>query len=379
MKKTTYPVVFLALAISVAPVFAGDADTPSLRLSPTKIPACTKAHVCQDLPYGGRQVGKGAVHEDVAQTYDLYLPGNIGEIEKSAPFYLFVHGGSWKHGNKGGRRSKLFAEMAEQGFVVASMNYVLCNEKRGGNHTFAEMLADIDAMVSHLPSLAKAAGISIPRIAIGGSSAGGHLSLLYAYDGANPSVLGLGLKHTVPVACVFSDCGPSDIASPEFMVAVQDWKMRKKVFTDCYEWLCILAGGQYGREDIRVTVERLAKHSPITLVNKKCPPTICLYGEINSIKTTGTFKRTKDGQPETYTALWKNIGSKETPPESVGADGIVTSQNYVTLTNGLAAAGVPFAARLEPYPHCQILSRKPATRPWLYKNLRKYLKGNEAK
>ena len=167
--------------------------------------------------------------------------------------------------------------------------------------------------------------------------------------------------------------------NPEFMVAAQDCKMRKGGFVDCYKWLSVLAGGQYGKEDIRVTVERLAKHSPITLVNGKCPPTICLYGEINSIKTTGTFKRTKDGQPKTYTALWKNTGSKETPPESVGTDGIVTSQNYVTLTNGLAAAGVPFAARLEPYPHCRILSRKPETRPWLYANLKKYLKGDEAK
>ena len=378
MKKISRTVVFLAVALSVAHVFAGDADTPSLRLSPTKIPKCKKAHVCKDLPYGGRQVGKGAVHEDVAQTYDLYLPGNIGEIEQAAPFYLFVHGGSWKHGSKAGR-AKMFAEMADQGFVVTSMNYVLCNAKRGGAHTFAEMLADIDAMVSHLPSLAKAVGISIPRIAIGGSSAGGHLSLLYAYDGANPSVLGLGLKHTVPVACVFSDCGPSDIASPEFMVAVQDYKMRRGKFTDCYEWLCVLAGGQYGQEDIRVTVERLAKHSPITLVNEKCPPTICLYGTSGSITTTGKFKRTKDGQAEAYTSIWKLAGSKETPPESVGTDGIVTTQNYVTLTNGLTKAGVPFAARLEPYPHCRILSSKPETRPWLYENLRKYLKGNEAK
>ena len=379
MKKTACYVVVLALALSVAHAFAKDADTPPLRLSPTKIPTCTKAHVCHDLPYGGRQVGKGAVHANVAQTYDLYLPGNIGEIERTAPFYLFVHGGSWKNGHKAGHRAKLFAEMAEQGFTVASMNYVLCNAKRGGAHTFAEMLADIDTMVSHLPSLAKAAGISIPRIAIGGSSAGGHLALLYAYDGANPSVLGLGLKHDVPVACVFSDCGPSDIASPEFMVAVQDWKMRKNTFVDCYEWLCVLAGGQYGQENIRMTVERLTKHSPITLVNGKCPPTICLYGESGGIKTTGTFKCAKDGQPKAYKALWKLVGSKETPPESVGTDGIVTTQNYVALTNDLTAAGVPFAARLEPYPHCQILSRKPETRPWLYENLRKYLKGKEAK
>ena len=376
MKKIAYPVVFLALALSVVHVFAGDSDTPPLRLSPTKIPKCTKAYVCPDLPYGGRQVGKGAAHENVAQTYDLYLPGNIGEIEPAAPFYLFVHGGAWKHGSKGGRRARLFAEMAEQGFVVASMNYVLCDTKRGETYTFAEMLADIDAMVSHLPSLAKAAKISIPRIAIGGSSAGGHLSLLYAYDGANPSVLGLGLKHAVPVACVFTDCGPSDIASPEFIVAGLDWQ--KGSFENWCVLLGTLAGGPHGQADadIRETAKRLAKYSPITLVNEKCPPTICLYGSTGSVKTSGTFKRTKDSPPETYADFWKLVGSKETPPESVGMDGIVATQNYVTLTNGLTRAGVPFAARLEPYPHCRILSRKPETRPWLYVNLRKYLKGN---
>ena len=377
MKKIAYPVVFLALALSVAHVFAGDADTPLLRLAPTKIPKSTKAYMCPDLPYGGRQVGKGAVHENVAQTYDLYLPGNIGEIEPSAPFYLFVHGGAWKHGSKGGRRAKLFAEMAEQGFVVVSMNYVLCNDKMGGAHTFAEMLADIDAMVSHLPSLAKAAKISIPRIAIGGSSAGGHLSLLYAYDGANPSVLGLGLKHAVPVACVFTDCGPSDIASPEFIVAGLDWM--KGSFENWCGLLGVLAGGPHGQADVRETAERLAKYSPITLVNEKCPPTICLFGKIGSVKTSGTFKRTKDSQPETYADFWKLVGSKETPPESVDMDGIVATQNYVTLTNSLTRAGVPFVARLEPYRHCRILSKKPETRPWLYANLKKYLKGNDAK
>ena len=359
-------IVFLAWALSGAHVFAGDADTPPLRLSPVKIPACAKAHVCKDLPYGGRQVGKGAVHANVAQTYDLYLPGNVGEIDRSAPFFLFVHGGAWKRGSKTAH-AKLLVEM----------NYVLCNAEQGGAHTFAEMLADIDAMVSHIPSLAQAAGITIPRIAIGGSSAGGHLSLLYAYDGANPSALGLGLKHAVPVACVFTDCGPSDIASPEFMVAGLDW--RKGDVKDWYGLLCVLAGGKYGKDDFRTTVDRLSKYSPVTLLNGKCPPTICLFGETGEVKTSKTFTRTKDGKPKPYTVLWKLAGSTEKPPESVGMDGIVATQNYVTLTNGLTKAGVPFAARLEPFPHCRILSKKPETRPWLYENLRKFLKGNEAK
>ena len=350
---------------------------PSLRLAAEKIPGCTKAYVCKDLQYGERQVGKGTKDANSTQTYDLYLPGNVGEIDRTAPFFLFVHGGAWRGGNKEGRRVKLFAEMAEQGFAVASMNYALCSAKNGGVHTFDEMLADIDAMVSHLPSLAKAMGISIPRIAIGGNSAGGHLSLLYAYDGANPSVLGLGLKHSIPVACVFSDCGPSDIASPEFIVAGLDWQ--KGSFKNWYGLLCVLAGGQYGKEDMRVTGERLVKYSPVSLLNAKCPPTICLYGDTGSVKTSGTFKRKENGPAETYAEFWKLVGSKETPPESVRMDGIVTTQNYVTLTNGLTQAGVPFVARLEPHSHCRILQRNPETRPWLYENLRKYLKGNKAK
>ena len=67
MKKIAIHSIFLVLAISVAPVFAGDADTPPLRLTPAKIPWCLKAYMCQNLPYGARQVGKGAAHENVAQ------------------------------------------------------------------------------------------------------------------------------------------------------------------------------------------------------------------------------------------------------------------------------------------------------------------------
>ena len=76
---------------------------------------------------------------------------------------------------------------------------------------------------------------------------------------------------------MFTDCGPSDLASPEFIVAGLDWQ--KGSFKNWYGLLCVLAGGKFGQEDVRTTVERLAKYSPITLLNWKCPPTICLFGE----------------------------------------------------------------------------------------------------
>ena len=48
-------------------------------------------------------------------------------------------------------------------------------------------------------------------------------------------------------------------------------------------------------------------------------------------------------------------------------------QNYEALTNRLAATGVPYAARLEKAGHCQILFRKPKTRPWLFDNMKRFL------
>ena len=68
------------------------------------------------------------------------------------------------------------------------------------------------------------------------------------------------------------------------------------------------------------------------------------------------------------------MGSDAVPPKSVGTDGIVAVQNYELLTNRLAVAKVPYAARIEQASHCQILYRKPKTVPWLFENLRKHLK-----
>ena len=344
------------------------AAEPKLALKPVKVPRGNSL-VCKDVAYGSRLPGKGAAHPDVAQTYDLYLPAQIGKIPKTAPFFLYVHGGAWIGGTKNSSMP-LFAEMAKSGFVVASMNYALCNYERGGEHSFADMLRDIDAMVSHIPQVAEAAGIKVSRFAIGGSSAGGHLSLLYAYDGANPSVLGLGLRHAVPVACVFSDCGPSDISSPECAAAGM---CQNKI--DFLTWaanmgvLCGI-GRRYG--DLSKLAKEAARYSPVNLVSANCPPTICLYGNTGAIPTSKKFAYVA-GKDRPLSDFWKMVGSDAVPPKSVGTDGIVAVQNYASLTNRLAAAKVPYAARIEQAPHCQILYRKPNTLPWLVENIRKYL------
>ena len=360
-------IAFFAVALCAANALA----EPQLRLNPEKMRKEYKAFVCRNVAYGPRQMGKGAAHPDVAQTYDLYLPAEIGKISENAPFFLYVHGGAWTGGNKDWP-IPVFAELAKNGFVVASMNYALCNEGRGGGHSFADMMRDIDAMVSHLPKIAEATGIKIPRFAIGGSSAGGHLSLLYGFDGANPSALGLALKHEVPVACIFSDCGPSDFSCPEFGVAGMDpMKGDFPLWAGNFGVLCGI-GRNYG--NLPTLFKEAARYSPVNLVTTSCPPTICLYGISGTVPTSKKFKFSADGKTRPYSDLWRIMGSKAAPAEFVATDGIVAVQNYEALTNRLAAAKVPYVARIEQAPHCQILFRKPKTRSWLFENLMKFLK-----
>ena len=327
--------VFSVAALSASVFLPVRAAPP--RLEPKRASWFSSIKACRDLAYGPRQVGAGAVHRDVAQTYDLYLP----------------------------------APLAKEGFVVASMNYALCNKGRGGDHTFADMLADIDAMVSHLPQLAAALGIDIDRIALGGSSAGGHLALLYAYDGAKPSALGLNLAHAVPVACVFSDCGPTDLASPEFGVAGMG--ATKNEFSRWNQNFGALSGAGRDYGTLTNLVSHLARYSPVNLVCAESPPTICLYGVVGTVPTADTFAPEPGGERRPYADLWKMVGSAESPPVAVGTDGIVATQSYEALTNRLAASGVPYAARIERAGHCQILSRKPKTRSWLFENMKGHL------
>lgn len=291
-----------------------------------------------DCAYGPRQVGAGAAHKDSAQTYDVYLPAPVGEIPSDAPIYLFVHGGAWMAGSKADAWP-LLNELSKHGYVGISMNYALC-PPGATDVTFATMLKDIDAMVSLLPELCKELKLKTPKkIILGGKSAGGHLALLYAYDAAQPSILKLGLKHSVSIGCVVSDCGPTDLTSEAFKTAAHQGQPGDR--NRQRAWFSVLSGGRATETNDQRIRRQLARYSPAAFVSAKVPPTLALYGE-----------------------------SGKVPGTEIATDGIIARQNYDTLTNRLTQCKVPFAARLTPYPHCQALERDADTRLWYFNSLR---------
>ena len=107
---------------------------------------------------------------------DLYLPQGTAP----QPLIVFVHGGGWVGGNT--RHSgaladfpRALAQLAAEGFVVASVEYRLAGEA-----PFPAALQDVRAALRFLKGNAAKYHIDAAKVAIWGGSAGGQLAALAA-------------------------------------------------------------------------------------------------------------------------------------------------------------------------------------------------------
>ena len=198
-----------------------------------------------------------------SETLDLYLPKNRKDGEKSSAV-LLIHGGGWKEGDKRQPREIEFGTtLAENGYVAASVNYALRSAGK-----FPINLQDCKNGVRYLRAHADDLGIDPNRIAVMGGSAGGHLSLMVAYTGDDPSLAppqpypGISDK----VSCVIDFYGITDIES------------RKKTDPD---------GKPTEPKGVDAEVQSIfgstpadwKKASPIGHLRKDLPPTLILHGK----------------------------------------------------------------------------------------------------
>jgi acetyl esterase/lipase len=108
-------------------------------------------------------------------TLDLYQPSPRG---MAMPLVVFVHGGGWNGGDT--RQAAGFADfprelanLAAQGYVVASVSYRLSGEAR-----FPAAVQDVKSAIRWLRSRARDLNIDITRVAVWGEGAGGQLAAL---------------------------------------------------------------------------------------------------------------------------------------------------------------------------------------------------------
>jgi acetyl esterase/lipase len=90
------------------------------------------------------------------------------------PIYVYFHGGGWTSGDKAAL-TRYAAMQAEAGMVVVNANY-----RMAPRHHMRHLLEDADAVLAWVREHAADFGGDPERIVLGGDSAGGQLSALYA-------------------------------------------------------------------------------------------------------------------------------------------------------------------------------------------------------
>lgn len=201
------------------------------------------------------------------QTYDLVFPrkasGELGLV-------LCIHGGGWVEGDKEPYTKSLMQVSDEYGFAAACMNYRYVSE----TVDFDDVMDDITSALKAIKIKGSEYGVSINKVLLTGISAGGHLSLLYAY----------AKKDTAPIkpVCVVELCGPADFEN-EFFYSEEN-SVAKAVGVEYFR--NIIGNGAGCRiESLNLDPVRteLKKYSPINYIDKDTVPTVFGHGEQDEI------------------------------------------------------------------------------------------------
>jgi len=172
--------------------------------------------LCLLLPWGGRVWADDfktvreipyAGTKNPRQTLDLLLP--VKPADKALPVVVWIHGGAWRAGNKGNghRPARLPALIRTGRFVGATIGYRLSGEAK-----WPAQIHDCKAAIRWLRGNCGKYGIDPARIAVWGSSAGGHLVSMLGSSGeveALEGSLGKHLKESSRVSAVVNYFGPS--------------------------------------------------------------------------------------------------------------------------------------------------------------------------
>lgn len=154
--------------------------------------------VLRDLPYAGTA--------NPRQTLDLILPEKRA-TEKPLPLVVWIHGGGWRNGDKRSGLNRVAPLAASGRYVGGSIGYRLSGEAQ-----WPAQIHDCKAAIRWLRAHAKEYGIDPNRIAVWGSSAGGHLVSMLGTSGGVKELEGKLGKHgdqSSRVQAVVNYYGPS--------------------------------------------------------------------------------------------------------------------------------------------------------------------------
>jgi acetyl esterase/lipase len=212
-------------------------------------PAATAQMLHQDIVYA--EVGTQKL------TLDLHTPAT-----QSGLLIVYVHGGAWRSGDKA---DVPILDLVAAGFPIASINYRLTPEA-----PFPANIHDIKAAIRFLRARQTDFRLNAGRIALVGSSAGGHLAALAGVTNHHPGLeekVGDHPDQSSAVQAIVSFYGASNLTTILSQSTAHGLKVRVPA-------LQLLLGGQ---PDEKPELARLA--SPVFQLDPSDPPLLLIHGD----------------------------------------------------------------------------------------------------
>tara|TARA_R110002096_G_scaffold173997_4_gene349576 strand:- start:13223 stop:14338 length:1116 start_codon:yes stop_codon:yes gene_type:complete len=206
-----------------------------------------------DLDYAG--------NDNPKQKLDLYLPKELGD--DPLPVVCWIHGGGWKAGDKS--NGTKVARLATTGsYAGVSIGYRLSTEA-----PWPAQIHDCKAAIRWIRANAEKYNLDPDRIAVWGSSAGGHLVAMLGVSHGVADLEGTIGPHTgqsSDVACVVDYYGPTELLTMNDHPSKIDHNAPNSPES-------ILIGGA-----IQANKDRANNASPITHVTADDAPTLIVHG-----------------------------------------------------------------------------------------------------
>ena len=241
------------------------------------------------------------------QTMDVYYPAAGGPW----PVLLFVHGGSWRGGDKA--EGAGWRNMSRHGFLVVSVNYRLA----GPETKFPALIEDVKCAVRYLRAHASQYNLDPHHIGAMGNSAGGHLvALLGLADESAGWDTGEYAGQSSRVQAVVTLAGISDLTLTRGTFASADSAARM-----IYEAFDEMPGS---------ASPKLVAASPVTYITPDDPPFLIIHGEKDDIvpveQAQALDKRLKEAGVPSELVIVKN-GTHNIQAENISP----TIEEIITL------------------------------------------------
>ncbi|WP_153397691.1 alpha/beta hydrolase [Chryseobacterium vaccae] len=204
-------------------------------------------------------LGKGAdfnkeqnIHygDDPEKIMDLYIPEKKSTKEREV--FIIIHGGGWRAGDKS--QLTFFTLSLMQKFpdhIFVNMNYRLASQER---YALPNQISDIKDVAVFLEKKLR----YNPKLILLGNSAGGHLSMLYAYQ----------TDIQKKVKAVINIVGPTALSDPGFK-KYQEYSFVERRLVD--------------PRVPKSGISRIAYASPVHWIDSASAPTLSYYGNTDHV------------------------------------------------------------------------------------------------